>query len=81
MKKSLMSVKEMKALYLRYDISSETWDMMYEMACHGLISSENWGKFFSQCKGLEFSEKDNSIVDEAGKVVYVYDEKGYLVGA
>ena len=80
-----MSVKKMIEMYVNYGLSDETWDMMYQMSIHGLISRENWVKFFDTCKDWTWSddEKDfingnNVIVNGDGKVLYFYDENGNM---
>lgn len=79
MKQSMMSVKAMIDLYIRYNLSEETWGMMYSMTCHGLISDDNWKKFFDTCKGWEFAGEDETeVIDENGKVIFRYDELGCL---
>lgn len=75
MKKSTMSVKAMIDLYVTYQAEEGTWDMLYKMACHGLISWENWSEFFETCKGWEL--RDDGIHDDES-LIYKYDEEGYL---
>ena len=80
MKKSVMSVEAMVDMYLTYGVEEETWEMLYRMANHGLISRENWTKFYETCKGWAVSEDGNSIVDtDTGKTLYEYNEIGDLV--
>ena len=80
MKKSVMSVEAMVDMYLTYGVEEETWEMLYRMTNHGLISRENWMKFYETCKGWAFSEEVNGIVDtDTEKTVYVYNEIGDLV--
>lgn len=74
-----MSVKKMIDLYVFYNLSDDTWNMMYQMSLHGLISSENWKKFFEMCKGWTWSEDDDHIEDENGKVIYSRTVDGYMV--
>ena len=79
MKKSVMSVEAMVDMYVTYGLEDETWDMMYHMVNHGLISRENWLKFFEKCKSWEFDDSGNNIVDGiTGEVLYTYDENGNL---
>ena len=79
MKSSMMSVKAMIDLYIRYNLSEETWEMMYNMTLHGLISDENWSKFFNTCKGWHFiGEDETEVADENEKVIFRYDEIGCL---
>lgn len=76
---SMMSVKAMIDLYLEYNLCEETWTMMYNMTMHRLISQENWKKFFDTCKGWHFvGEFETEVADENEKIVYRYDENGYL---
>lgn len=77
-----MSVNKMINLYVTYGLDEETWEMLYRMTCHNLISSENWAKFQETCKGYQFSDGDGTkIIDTCNndKVVYVTDESGYWV--
>ena len=75
MKSSMMSVKAMIDLYVRYGVEQETWTMLYSMHAHGLISLENWEKFYNTCKGWE--RDGNAIRDEDGIIIYRTDEDGY----
>ena len=79
MKKSVMSVEAMVEMYLNYGLEEETWNMMWNMAVHGLISHDNWVKFFEKCKSWTFDDSRNNIVDGiTGEVLYTYDENGNL---
>lgn len=71
----MMSVKKMIDLYVRYGVAEETWKMLYEMTCHGLISQNNWSKFADTCASWEC--EGNSIVDGEGNMIYTVDEYGY----
>lgn len=59
----MMSVKRMVALYVEYGLNERTWNMLYDMYAHGLISYENWSKFFYTCRGFEYSEDGQKIID------------------
>lgn len=75
----MMSVKKMVDLYVTYGLDETTWDMLQQMSIHGLISSDNWRKFYNKCKGWYFDEEVNGIVDAGTQiVVYLYDDKGNL---
>lgn len=76
---SMMSVKAMIELYLRYNIDENTWDMLYQMRCHELISYENWKKFYETCKDWAFDESGDNVVDAEGNELYHYGEDGFLV--
>lgn len=76
-----MSVKKMVELYVTYELSEETWSMMYQMRCHGLISYENWVKFYEKCKAWHITDDGQSIEDENGKIIYTRDANGFLVKA
>lgn len=71
----MMSVKKMIDLYVRYGVDEETWKMLYNMTCHGLISRENWLKFADTC--TSWVCEGNIIIDGEGNVVYRTDESGY----
>lgn len=74
---SMMSVEEMIDLYVRYNLGEETYDMMYKMALHGLISRDNWMKFDGTCTGWHFTDDEaDEIVDKDDKPVYRCDECG-----
>jgi hypothetical protein len=75
----MLSVKKMIDLYVSYELDETTWNMLYNMVNHGLISSENWEKFYTTCKGWSFEENGQTIEDENGKVIYRRNENGYLV--
>ena len=77
----MMSVKRMIDLYLTYGLDERTWNMLYNMACHDLISRVNWSKFFETCKGWQFSDSGNEIIDGDGTILYYYDDNGNLVKA
>lgn len=78
-KKSVISVDAMIDLYLNYGIEEDTWNMLHKMACHDLISRDNWIKFFETCKDWTWSEDGNSIIEgSTGKILYYYDENGNI---
>ena len=74
-----MSVKRMVDLYLNYGLDNDTWSMLWEMANHGLISRENWIKFFEKCKDWEMDDDGNAVINGNGEVLYRYDGNGNLV--
>lgn len=79
---SMMSVKAMIDLYIRYNLCEETWDMMYNMTLHGLISNDNWVKFADTCKGWHFvGENGTEVADENERIIFRYDEIGCLARA
>lgn len=81
----MMSVKKMIELYVNYGLDQDTWDMLYKMRCHDLISYDNWVKFYETCKGWEFNPDDNGLTiidtDKDNKVVYKQDKDGFYVKA
>ena len=81
----MMSVKKMIELYVSYGLDTETWEMLYKMRCHDLISYDNWTKFYETCKGWEFNDEDNgaTIIDTCNdnKLVYKRNEDGFYVKA
>ena len=74
----MMSVKKMIELYVTYELSEETWNMMREMTFHGLISNDNWHKFLEICKDWRMDDEMAAIIDSNNKVFYKRDEQGYL---
>ena len=70
----MMSVKRMIDLYVEYGVDEGTWNMLYQMTCHGLISRDNWVKFSDICASW-FIDGD-AIRDGDGLMVYRIDEKG-----
>lgn len=70
-----MSVKKMVELYVKFECSEETWNMMYQMVCHGLISHDNWSKFFEKCKDW-YAEFDG--IHDCEKLLYKRDENGFI---
>ena len=71
----MMSVKKMIELYVNYGIDEETWNMLYSMVCHGLITRDNWIKFSDICASWVI--EGNTIIDGDGNVVYMIDDNGY----
>ena len=76
---SMMSLRAMIELYLRYNLDEHTWNMLRQMSQHELISYENWKKFYETCKGWAFDESGDHVVDAEGNKLYHYDENGFLV--
>lgn len=82
MKKSVMSVKSMIETYVNYGLDNTTWEMLYNMSCHNLISYDDWMKFANTCGGWQFDDDNGlTIIDtnDDCKVVYEADENGYWV--
>ena len=80
MMKSMMSVKTMIDLYVEYELGEDTWDMLWNMSFHGLISRDNWHEFFEIAKGWSFDDtKEMNVIDEDGKVIFARDDQGRLV--
>lgn len=71
----MMSVKKMIDLYVQYGVDETTWNMLYEMTCHGLISRDNWSKFSDICKSWAID--GNAIRDGDGLMVYRTDANGF----
>lgn len=71
-----MSVKKMVELYVNYGLTSHTWDMLYSMMCHNLITYDNWLKFYNKCRDWYYNEDKSAIIDGDGKYVYIKDENG-----
>ena len=76
----MMSVKKMIQLYIDYDIGENTWKMLYNMMCHGLISRDNWTKFYDTCKGWYLSDDRKAVYDsdDNDKLIFVYEELSHL---
>ena len=74
----MMSVKKMIETYVSYECSNETWIMFYQMRLHNLISSDNWDKFTSKCKGWYVDEDGIRDMEDDDKLVYVRDANGFL---
>ena len=82
MTKSIMSVNSMIETYINFELSEDTWEMLYQMAAHDLISSETWNKFFMKCKSWVLTDDGDAIIDyETNMIVYKRDELGSLVKA
>lgn len=82
MKKSVLTAKSMVEIYVNYGLSKDTWEMFYNMTCHGLISGENWTKFSEICIGLQYDSVDGrTIIDTSdnGKVVYEMNNDGFYI--
>lgn len=76
----MMSVKKMVETYVRFECSEETWNMMYMMQCHDLISYDNWTKFYNKCKGWYVTEDGTGIRDSENNdnLVYARDAEGFF---
>lgn len=81
MKKSIMSVKSMIETYVRYGLDDNTWGMLYNMACHNLISNYDWIKFANICRGWRYDDECLNIIDtnDECKVIYNLDDRGLWV--
>lgn len=67
----MMTFKKMAELYAYYEFQSETWDMLYQMVCHGLIKRDVWEKFFNKFKSIQLDDDNENAIDaETGEVVY-----------
>ena len=75
----MMSVKKMVETYVQFECSEETWNMLYMMCCHGLISDDNWKKFYDKCKGWYITDTGIHDSESNDKLVYARDTDGYLV--
>lgn len=74
-----MSLKKMVEIYVEYGLENSTWNMLYQMVCHNIISRDTWVKFYEKCSGWEFDDEINGIVDTNTNIVqYLYDDKGNL---
>lgn len=76
--KNIMSAKAMEELYVTYGLDEKTWEMLYNMSCHGLIDSQTWFKFYDTCHGYTYDETQTSIINHHGVTVYRMDEQGYM---
>ena len=78
MKKSIMSAESMIETYVRDSLDKTTWEMFYNMACHNLISYDDWIKFANVCGGWRFDNKGFNIIDtnDECKVIYNLDDRG-----
>lgn len=70
----MLSLKKMIELYVQYGVERETWDMLYSMYRHCLISEDNWMKFVDKCEDWECN--GNIITNCEGVVVYRTDDNG-----
>lgn len=73
-----MSVKKMIEMYVRYELDERTWKMLYEMVCHGLISGENWIKFYTTCCDWRMTDDCQGIENGEGKLIYARNAYGFL---
>ena len=73
-----MSVNKMVELYVFYELDETTWDMLYQMTCHGLIKRENWEKFYEKCHGWSLAFDRNGVEDGDGNIIYTRDRDGVL---
>lgn len=75
MKKSVITVKKMKELYKYNACAETTWNMLYDMCMHNLITSEDWTKFYHTCKGWYVDKERNGIADSENndKIIFEFD--------
>lgn len=77
--KNIISAKSMEETYVTYGLDETTWNMFYNMSCHGLISQETWYKFYDQCHGYTYGDdSQTTIVNQHGVTVYRMDDQGYM---
>lgn len=69
----------MVELYVQYDLSDETWNMLRNMALHGILSMEKWEKFFDKCKDWRMDEEKMLVIDGNENVIYRRDDQGFMV--
>lgn len=75
----MMTAKAMEEIYVTYGLDEKTWDMLYNMTCHGLISGTSWKKFYDKCHGYRFgNDEQTTIVNHHLVTVYRMDEQGYF---
>lgn len=75
----MMTVKAMEEMYVTDGLDEKTWDMLYNMTCHGLITRTNWDEFCDKCKGYTFGNNEQTtIVNEHQVPVYRMDEDGFF---
>lgn len=70
-----MTLKKMVDLYLKYNVSDDTWNMLREMTFHGLIPRETWCKFFEKCKGWRV---DGDYIVDGDTPIYEYTDHGLV---
>lgn len=79
MKKGMMTAKAMEEMYVTYGLDEKTWDMLYNMTCHGLITRTNWDKFYDKCHGYTFgNDEHTTIVNHHLVTVYRMDDHGFF---
>lgn len=75
----MMSVKKMVETYVQFECAEETWNMLYMMCCHGLISDDNWRKFSDKCKGWYSAEDGIRDSENDDKLIYMRDDDGFII--
>lgn len=79
MKNGMMTAKAMEEMYVTDGLDEKTWDMLYNMTCHGLITRSNWDKFCDNCRGYKFGNAEKTtIVNEHLVTVYRMDNDGFF---
>lgn len=75
MKKSVMTVNAMKELYKWNALAEKTWDMLYEMCMHNLITTDDWNEFYHSCSGWYIDKERNGIADsnKNDELIYEFD--------
>ena len=79
MTQNVISVKRMEEVYVRHFLDSEVWEMLYRMACTGLLSMETWRKFYKKCSDYTLDEIGNVVDAVDGCMIYQKNEEGFLV--
>lgn len=79
MAQNVISTKRMEEVYVRHSLDSEVWEMLYRMACTGLLSMETWIKFYKKCGDYVHDEKGNVVDAIDGHMIYQKNEDGFLV--
>ena len=77
--KNIISAQSMEEIYVTYGLDEKTWEMFYNMTCHGLINNNVWNKFYDKCRGYTYgNDEQTTIVNQHGVTVYRMDDQGYM---
>lgn len=77
--KSVISVEKMVELYLQYELDERTWDMLYEMSLHGLISVDAWHRFYAICAYWHLDSNGENCIGQYDEIVATRDADRNLV--
>lgn len=64
-----MTLKKMVQTYVNFECDPDVWKMISMMHLTGLITYEQYNKFYEKCKGYTFNKDDRTVRDENDMVI------------